>query len=131
MAGSRSIVCGAFSSFCSLSPHPLLSTVYQCDGCLFFSGGVGAHGWVVRFCQPSVKSPSWSWLPIVEAPGCLGNPTSGERQRCLLKLTMNANQVKCWFLRRVETSQEYLEETSRCRVENQQTQPTYDAKSGN
>ena len=37
---------------------------------------MGAHGWVVGFCQPSVRSPSWSWLPIVEAPGCLGHPTS-------------------------------------------------------
>ena len=27
--------------------------------------------------------------------------------------------------------QEYPEKTSRCRVENQQTQPTYDAESGN
>ena len=41
VAGSRSIVCGAFSGFCSLPPHPLLSTVYQCDGCLFFSGAWG------------------------------------------------------------------------------------------
>ena len=48
-----------------------------------FLMGVGAHGWVVRFCQPSVQSPSWSWLPIVEAPGCLGHPTSKERQSCL------------------------------------------------
>ena len=30
-------------------------------------GDVGAHGWVVRFCQSSVQSPSWSWLLIVEA----------------------------------------------------------------
>ena len=30
-------------------PHPLLSTVYQCDGYLSYQG-VGAHGWVVRFC---------------------------------------------------------------------------------
>ena len=28
---------------------PLLSTVYQCEECLS-SRGVGAHGWVVRFC---------------------------------------------------------------------------------
>ena len=42
MAGSRSIVCGEFSGFCSLPPHPLLSTVYQCDGCLFFSGAWGS-----------------------------------------------------------------------------------------
>ena len=56
-------------------PHPLLSTVYQCDGCLSYLG-CGAHGWVVRFGQPSVRSPSWSWLPIVVAPGCIGHPTS-------------------------------------------------------
>ena len=49
--------------------------------------GVGAHGWVVRFCQPSVQSPSWSWLPIVEAPGCPGHPTFTERRRCLHYLT--------------------------------------------
>ena len=23
-----------------------------------------------------MQSPSWSWLPIVVAPGCLGHPTS-------------------------------------------------------
>ena len=57
-------------------PHPLLSTVYQCDRYLSYLGGVGAHGWVVRFVQPSVQSPSWSWLPIVVAPGFLGHPTS-------------------------------------------------------
>ena len=34
-------MCGAFRGFCSLPPHPLLSTVYQCDGCLFFSGAWG------------------------------------------------------------------------------------------
>ena len=38
--------------------------------------GMGAHGWFVRFCQLSVQSPSWSWLPIVEAPGWLRYPTS-------------------------------------------------------
>ena len=47
--------------------------------------GVGAHGWVVRFCQPSVQSPSWSWLPIVEAPGCLRHPTSTQQCSCLTK----------------------------------------------
>ena len=52
-------------------PHPLLSTVYHLSYL-----GCGAHGWVVRFCQPSVQSPSWSWLPIVVAPGSLGHPTS-------------------------------------------------------
>ena len=29
---------------------------------------MGCIGWVVRFCQPSVQSPSWCWLPIVKAP---------------------------------------------------------------
>ena len=37
---------------------------------------VGAHGWFTRFFQPSVQSPSWSWLSILEVPGCLGHPTS-------------------------------------------------------
>ena len=36
----------------------------------------GAHGWVARICQPWEQSSSRSWLPIVEAPGCLGHPTS-------------------------------------------------------
>lgn len=41
----------------SLRFSPLLSAVYQCDGCL--------------------SSLSWSWLSIVkEAPGCLRHPTS-------------------------------------------------------
>jgi len=63
------------ADFVPSRPHPLLSTVCQCDGCLS-SWGVGAHGWVIRFCQPWVQSPSWSLLPIVEATGCLGHPTS-------------------------------------------------------
>ena len=28
-----------------------------------FISVIGAHGWVVRFCQPSMQSPSWSSLP--------------------------------------------------------------------
>ena len=42
-------------------PPPLLSNVYLCNGCL---SDWGCIGWVVRFCQPMVQSPSWSWLPI-------------------------------------------------------------------
>ena len=38
--------------------------------------GVGAHGWVARICQPWERSPSRSWLPIVEARGCLRHTTS-------------------------------------------------------
>ena len=40
-----------------------------------------------------------------------------------LQLSIKLNQIKCWFLERGETS--------RSRVENQQTQSTYDAESGN
>ena len=44
------------------------------NGCLSSRGhGGSCH---VKFCQPLVQSPSWSWLPIVEAPGCLGHLTS-------------------------------------------------------
>ena len=49
---------------------------------------------------------------------------------CKLKLTINANEVKCWLLRRGE-NRSTRRKTSRCRVENQQTRPTYDAESGN
>ena len=55
--------------------------------------GVGAHGWLVRFCQPSVRSPSWNWMPIVQvAPGCLGHPTSTNSDRAT-KLFTNLKQT--------------------------------------
>ena len=44
--------------------------------------------------------------------------------------TNQINQIKCWFLRRGE-NWSTRRKTSRSRVENQQTQPTYDAGSGN
>ena len=37
---------------------------------------MGAHGWVVRFYQPSVQSPSRSWIPIMKALRFLRHPTS-------------------------------------------------------
>ena len=43
---------------------------------------------------------------------------------------IKSNQIKCWFLRRGE-NRSTRRKTSRSRVENQQTQPTYDAESGN
>ena len=46
-----------------------------------------------------------------------------------MKLTVNINRVKCCF--RGEGKPEYPEKTSWCRVENQQTQPMYDAAFGN
>ena len=42
---------------------------------------------------------------------------------------INANKIKCWFLRRGE-NWSTRRKISRCRVENQQTQPTYGAESG-
>ena len=41
-----------------------------------------------------------------------------------------ANQIKCWFLVRGE-KRSTPGKTSRSRVENQETQPTYDVRSGN
>ena len=43
---------------------------------------------------------------------------------------IKSNQIKCWLLRRGE-NWSTRRKTSRSRVENQQTQPTYDAESGN
>ena len=75
-------------------PHPLLSTVCQCDG------------WVVRFCQPSVRSPSWSWLPIVVAPGCLRHPTSTVSVRVTKLFTcINFCSIHCRYEKR-KTNQE-------------------------
>ena len=60
-------------------PPPLPSLSFHCltsvtGACPPFH--VGAHSWVARICQPWEWSPSRSWLPIVEAPGCLRHPTS-------------------------------------------------------
>ena len=41
-----------------------------------------------------------------------------------------SNQIKCWFLRRGE-NRSSRRKTSQSRVETEQTQPTYDAGSGN
>ena len=49
---------------------------------------------------------------------------------CQMKLTINTNQIKCWFSRRGENRSTYRK-ASHCRVESQQTQPTYDTESSN
>ena len=36
---------------------------------LLLSLAVLVQSWIVRICQPWEPSPSWSWLPIVEATG--------------------------------------------------------------
>ena len=73
-------------AFCSMaahhpgsSPPTPLPPSFHCfnnvmDACT--SHCVEAHGWVARICQPWEQSSSRSWLPIVEAPGCLRHPTS-------------------------------------------------------
>ena len=61
VAGRRSILCGV----CPLPRPSALFFICVMGACL--QGGMGAHGWVVRCFQPSVQSPSWSWLRIVEA----------------------------------------------------------------
>ena len=63
------------------SPRPVGFFLYwcfcQCDGCLFLSFGVGAHGWVALLCQSwGSLFQSRRWLPVVEAPGYLRHPTS-------------------------------------------------------
>ena len=57
--------------------------------CISVTGACSSRGrggsWLgCQVCQPSVQSPSWSWLPIVEAPGYFGHPTSKERRCCLM-----------------------------------------------
>ena len=62
----------------SLSFHCFISVTGAC----IFSFRMGAYGWVGWICQPWEQSPSKSWLPIVEATGCLRHPTSTLRGRC-------------------------------------------------
>ncbi|KAK2553677.1 Rho-associated protein kinase 2 [Acropora cervicornis] len=92
VVGRRSILRGVFSGVFFSSLPPLLSSVYQGDRCLS-SWGVGTHGWVVRFC---VQSPSWSCFPIVEAPGCLGHPTSTYGCGDLVNLMSNYDIPEKW-----------------------------------
>ena len=72
MAGRRSILCGGYSRFPSPLYFPLFISVT--GACLL--EGVGVHGWFVRLFKALVQSPSWNWLPIMEAPGWIRHPTS-------------------------------------------------------
>ena len=63
---------GKKGAFCveplAVIPPPLLPPLYfplfisVTSAC--YLRGVGAHGWVVRFCQALMQSPAWSWLPM-------------------------------------------------------------------
>ena len=77
---SDSQACGPHSG-CFPSPVSLFSPLfYQSDrGPSFLST------WAVVAELPGFASsldPSRSWLPIVEAPGCLGHPTSTSQGSC-------------------------------------------------
>ena len=55
--------------------HPLFPPSFRCfnhvpGACSSYY--VGAYGWVAGICQP--REQSKSWLPTVEAPGCLRHP---------------------------------------------------------
>ena len=54
---------------------------------------LGAHFWVSRICQPWEQSSSRSWLPIVEAPGCLRHPASILAMQLLIRI--KTNNVVC------------------------------------
>ena len=57
---------------------------------------VGAHCWVARISQPWEQSSSRSWLPVVEAPGCLGHSTSILAMQLLTQIT-NDKFEKLWL----------------------------------
>ena len=61
-----------------LSPLPCPSLSFHCfinvTGACFFPFCVGTHSWVAWICQPWKQSSSRSWMPVVEAPGCLRHP---------------------------------------------------------
>ena len=71
---------------CPTPPSLPFSTVLpDCVGCLLgfpSTWGLMAGLPVARICQPWEWSPSRSWLPIVEAPGCFRHPTSTLRGSC-------------------------------------------------
>jgi len=48
-----------FCSLCSFPTLCFLLCIRVMGACLL--GGMGADGWVVKFCQPLVQSPSGSW----------------------------------------------------------------------
>ena len=65
-------------SFWIVPPYPFpifpLYILYQCDGCP--SSLLRGGSWLGCQDLPAMGAvSSRSWLPIVEAPGCLGHPT--------------------------------------------------------
>ena len=60
MTGRRSILCGAFSGLFPPSLLSLISTVYQCEGCLSSQGHGGS--WLVCQVLPAISAVSISEL---------------------------------------------------------------------
>ena len=81
-AFSSGLFCNCFSVAAhrpgSLLPPPFPPSFHCFDSVMGTCSSycVGAHGWVARIYQPCEQSSSRSWLPIVEAAGCLRHPTS-------------------------------------------------------
>ena len=73
---------GTQKCFLLSCPSLLFLLFYHCGGCPLSPFHVGTHGWVARICQPWERSPSGTWLPIVEALECLRHPTSTLRGSC-------------------------------------------------
>ena len=69
-------MCGAFSSFCFLPSPPFAFHCVSVWRVPVLSRAWGLMAGLSGFASHLVRSPSWSWLPIVVAPGCLGCPTS-------------------------------------------------------
>ena len=76
------------------TPSLPLSTVYSVSQVPVSLSCVGAHGWVARTCPPWEQSPLRSWLPIVEAPGCLRHPIFTWQCSCWL-----GNGLMQWLLK--------------------------------
>ena len=49
------------------NPSDLYFPPFICMVGACLQGSIGAHGWVVRFYQPSVQSSTWSWPRKVKA----------------------------------------------------------------
>ena len=72
--------------FSSHPPPYFLLFISIMGACL--CGGVGAHGWIVRFCQPLVQFPSWSWLP----KGSKLQESQARNLHLALQLTINIDK---------------------------------------
>ena len=71
------------------SPHPLLSTDYQCDSCLSSQGRGGS--WLG--CQVLLANGAVCWLPLVEAPG-VADKIEDLTHRIFERIELSCTQAK-------------------------------------